>query len=602
LAAHPDTGELYAILRLSGGGYVSGGPRALAIIDVETGVATEVGNTGDKFSAIAFDLAGQLFGVTGTGGLVPDTLYRISTDDGSTTSVTPLTSGGGGEALAFHSWDGLLYRAGGGDWAGPGVFQKLALQDLDDPADHFSFELTEGQAATLVVSGDQPAGVELLAGDGTPLAIGLVDPVINGAAIRDFVALSGGTYVARVTANQATDYRLLVTRGIGFEQEPNDTFDQARPLGVTAGVLGHVGAFDDLVVATVSTPFTFYDGAGYKWDISGDGSIGDGTSDAFDGGFWNADFGWFDAGDLEADGRELVLGPLDGGGIIPSGTGEEDDGLQITRKVYVSPAEGFARVLDIYTNTGFEPLTRTVNLYTNLGSDGQETVVGTSSGDDMVAEDDNWVVTEDNRGQDPTVGHVIAGPGRLLGPAAFSRSGDNIDWAFDLTLQPGETQIVMSFGVQDWDTAAVLDRVAMLEQTPESALIGMTGDELAAVVNFSLSLADWYSLEVAEPTTLTITTTTPGDGTGEFSNTLDPMIALYAPDGTWLADDDNSAADGRNAELVYSVTEPGTIVSWCSRSPAWDRTRCKCPRPIRAIWRSSPWWLSTRICRWGRSC
>jgi hypothetical protein len=80
--------------------------------------------------------------------------------------------------------------------------------------------------------------VQLFAGDGTPLALGLADPVINGAAIRDFVAPDTGTYVARVTAARATDYRLLITREIGFEQEPNGLAVQARPLGVTAGVLG----------------------------------------------------------------------------------------------------------------------------------------------------------------------------------------------------------------------------------------------------------------------------------------------------------------------------------------------------------------------------
>ncbi|TVS19950.1 MAG: hypothetical protein EA424_06450, partial [Planctomycetaceae bacterium] len=155
------------------------------------------------------------------------------------------------------------------------------------------------------------------------------------------------------------------------------------------------------------------------------------------------------------------------------------------------------------------------------------------------------------------MGHVIAGPG-AQGPVSFEQEGRRLDYRFELALEPGETQIVMSFGVQDWDTAAALDRVAMLEQTPEFALAGMTADELAAVVNFSPSLADWYSLEVAEPTMLTITTTTPGDASGEFSNTLDPMLALYAPGGTRLAEDDNSAADGRNAVLTHSVTELGT--------------------------------------------
>lgn len=58
LATHPITGKLWALLRLSG---QSG--HELATIDPLNGVATRVGDTGDRFVGLAFDSAGTLYGV-----------------------------------------------------------------------------------------------------------------------------------------------------------------------------------------------------------------------------------------------------------------------------------------------------------------------------------------------------------------------------------------------------------------------------------------------------------------------------------------------------------------------------------------------------------
>jgi hypothetical protein len=69
LATDPGTGVLWAILKISG---QSG--RQLVTIDPDTGVATSVGNTGDRFAGLAFDSSGRLFGVTGDGAGVRENL------------------------------------------------------------------------------------------------------------------------------------------------------------------------------------------------------------------------------------------------------------------------------------------------------------------------------------------------------------------------------------------------------------------------------------------------------------------------------------------------------------------------------------------------
>jgi fibronectin-binding autotransporter adhesin len=62
-----------------------------------------------------------------------------------------------------------------------------------------------------------------------------------------------------------------------------------------------------------------------------------------------------------------------------------------------------------------------------------------------------------------------------------------------------------------------------------------------------------YQVTLLATTTLNVATTTPGDGTSATANTLDPKIEVFNSSGTMVAADDNSAADGRNAQLSYAV-------------------------------------------------
>lgn len=68
---------------------------------------------------------------------------------------------------------------------------------------------------------------------------------------------------------------------------------------------------------------------------------------------------------------------------------------------------------------------------------------------------------------------------------------------------------------------------------------------------------DVYLLNVTAGDTINLETATPGDGPNEFVNDLDPAVELYAPDGSLVAADDNSAGDGRNAKLTMVATTTG---------------------------------------------
>lgn len=69
---------------------------------------------------------------------------------------------------------------------------------------------------------------------------------------------------------------------------------------------------------------------------------------------------------------------------------------------------------------------------------------------------------------------------------------------------------------------------------------------------------DWYSFPVAAGDQIALITSTPGGGSGEFVNPLDPRLELCAPSGGLVASDLNSGGDGRNARIVYTAAETGT--------------------------------------------
>lgn len=225
----------------------------------------------------------------------------------------------------------------------------------------------------------------------------------------------------------------------------------------------------------VFLPINLFDSSGFQWDIGGNGSIGDGTSDAYDGGLFLSDFPFFSTAQTEDNGREVVIGSA------------AINGVEVTRKVYVPENQSWARFLEIVTNTSSSTVNYTVNLGANLGSDGETVLVNTSSGDTAFTTEDNWLVTDDfDGGGDPTMLHVFAG-GSGIRPDAVSLNGDNLNFAYNLTLAPGESQIVMHFAAQNPDQATALAKGGQLEELDLDALTGISEQELQQIVNFSIA-------------------------------------------------------------------------------------------------------------------
>ena len=108
LAKHPATGVIYVVAKQTA---TSG--RTLGTLNLNTGVVTIIGNLGDNFASLTFNGNNTLLGVTGDGGNVPETLYRINTTNAATTLISPLGLGADGEVICYNPTDNMIYH-----WSG----------------------------------------------------------------------------------------------------------------------------------------------------------------------------------------------------------------------------------------------------------------------------------------------------------------------------------------------------------------------------------------------------------------------------------------------------------------------------------------------------
>ena len=254
----------------------------------------------------------------------------------------------------------------------------------------------------------------------------------------------------------------------------------------------------------VALPINLIDGSSYQWDIERNGSILDGSSDAYDGGHVLSGFPDFINGLLVAGGREIIIGPATNAGV------------QTTRRIYIPASQAYARFMEIVSNIGVSTVTNRVKLDTNLGSDFDTVLVMTSDGDTTFELNDNWIVTDDMDGAgDPTVLHAIANNHGHQRPSAVSYSMGLLGYEYQLVLQPGETKIVMHFGAQNMNRNTALNKASQLIAMDLDTLAGISEEDLARIVNFGL------------PNDLQVTPTTAFESSGHHGGPFSPSNAVY---------------------------------------------------------------------------
>ena len=116
-------------------------------------------------------------------------------------------------------------------------------------------------------------------------------------------------------------------------------------------------------------------------------------------------------------------------------------------------------------------------------------VVDDYSGDRTVTPEDYWIISDDgtNPGGDPAVSQLMGNEDGVEKLDTFRRySSDNFELIFDLTLEPGEIQSVLSYGIKSASRAAALANTRELHALHLGALDGLSSVERDQVVNWNL--------------------------------------------------------------------------------------------------------------------
>ena len=242
----------------------------------------------------------------------------------------------------------------------------------------------------------------------------------------------------------------------------------------------------------INLPTNLFDFNAFKFDIQPDGTLTDGTQDAYDGGLHlslfsggtQLQFTGSTIGFTQENGRQVVIQQL---GLA---------NLDVTRKIFVPDTGYFARYMEILTNSGTAPVTVDAQVLSNLGSDSGTRIVATSSGDKVLDTGDFWVVSDDDDGtfpfpsSDPTLAHVFGGANARLGVSAVSlppSGNDNLSYRWNnLTIAPGQTIILMHFAAQAATQPSATAAAQRLVQLPPEAIAGLSSDEIANIQNFAV--------------------------------------------------------------------------------------------------------------------
>ncbi|HZL91929.1 MAG TPA: S8 family serine peptidase [Pirellulaceae bacterium] len=110
------------------------------------------------------------------------------------------------------------------------------------PHDMYSFTATVGQRVTVALQalGGGSINVQLLSPAGATLASGQTGQTNVDRMIYDFGPLAEGTHYLAITGDTNTPYSLLVTKNAVFDRESNDTLATAQPFGSNQVALGYI--------------------------------------------------------------------------------------------------------------------------------------------------------------------------------------------------------------------------------------------------------------------------------------------------------------------------------------------------------------------------
>ncbi len=374
-------------------------------------------------------------------------------------------------------------------------------------------------------------------------------------SINDFVAPTSGWYYAEVGGNVGTNYSLVVTQDADFTLH-GGSFDKAQPLNGVETVLGAIvpglpalQSLDDIASNPSSIyatdPETGAFGGSIPRPVPG-GFYLFGQNMASDGTFTYYNDGFGGTGTIfKLDNTGAVVGSF----TPPNG--DLYSGLAyLNGLLYAANIEGNS--IDVFNATTFAPVT---TLQTGITD---SDLVGLAGDPDLGV---LFAVGQSNvtPGGTGALYEIDPATGAVLGEAPDNNQGlYEQDMAYaDGLLIVSETNGGVGAGnnfLDEYDpnTGDFVQRVA---PPYAGAASGLAGDGVSG------GAGDWYQFNVNAGDNLVLTTTTPGDNSGngdQFFNGLMPTINLYDSNGNLVATATGNAADGINDVIDWTALTSGS--------------------------------------------
>ncbi len=461
--------------------------------------------------------------VSGTGGV-----YSAVSVDLSAAATTAGISLGSNFKVKFQQYDNYNIGTDGRGWDSVAITTPAPPLN---PNDYYSFTLNAGDSASIGISKLSGSGetIALLDSSGNVVASGAApaSTSIVDQAINSFVAATGGTYYVRVTGGNSTEYTLVVTRNATFDQGSNQTVGTAQNVAGASTVLGSIGqssgsagrlyALDSTalqireinpqtgaIIRSFASPASSSSGPDFGLAETANSLLVGGSSS-------------LSLFELNLD-TGAVIRTIPNPGIGVSGM------AFLNNEIYVLTDSVAGQITVINYNTGAVVRTITAGTVSEALGASSTGLYGTSG----------TALYQIN---------PLTGATTSLGTLATANTPEGLGILGNELYVAEFSQI----GVYDLTTRA---KVRTLSGLSDLEAIGADGGTI-------IPPDDFYSFTLNAGDTVVLRTSTPGDGSGEFVNTLDPALDLYNPSGAQITTDDNSGADGRNAEIVYTATATG---------------------------------------------
>lgn len=429
------------------------------------------------------------------------------------------------------------------------------------PADLYAIDLEANQAVSVIVQDiNQSAGlftVDLIdATTGVVVASGVSDGGFD-SVIQAQSEPEAGRYHVRVNTPGVNDYSLTILRGAAFDIEVNDKPGDSLPsldnIDAAQGYLRNLGGERLFTIGGFNQGNQILELDPQTLEI-----INSFPVDSNVGG------GGFSGGGLTFDGDNIYVRSSSGLGVraLDPDIGAfrweaiPPEGLPVRLSEFAT-YRGQGVVLDYDQSTNSNELVffdiPTGEIIRRVQTDplnvDNSSIAGASSRGSVF-------IFEFAAGPN-VISEVDAETGRILNTFELSASVFSVpSIAFVGGRLYTTSSRFQSISVYDPDTGQLVQSLPTNQSSPLFNIQYLGGDGVAPIQE-----ADRYTLNLVAGERVTFVTITPFDNpSGQLMNTLDPAIRMFDPSGAEVGFDDNSAADGKNAELSLTATLPGEYV------------------------------------------